>query len=282
MWCANCQADVAAEVTADNRRILCATCGEEISSPNSYQSLAKTREARELLERWSNSRMLDPLSSPTAANSPADALPLSHRPFPAPVEKKPATPTFRLDSPHPLGGQAVDAARTGATDAQAIQFAHQPHYPISQPTTRQHAAHGAAPAPHFDVQAAIERPEARRGNWSSLIGQLLAYGGVAMLTVGTTLVLWGYFGGEASYAPTGWLVTTAGQMLLFLGVVTLVSGGLEQTTDEVSRRIETLGDKILRIEMASKDHALRGPSIPAEQFVEGAPRRASRSAHVRE
>jgi len=40
-------------------------------------------------------------------------------------------------------------------------------------------------------------------------------------------------------------------MLLFLGVVTLVSGGMEQTTDEVARRIDQLGEKILHIEQTA-------------------------------
>ena len=76
------------------------------------------------------------------------------------------------------------------------------------------------------------------GRQESIFGQLLAYLGVGLLTIGTALVVWGYFGGEAvqAYQSTGWLVSTAGQMLLFLGVVTLVSGGMQQTTHEVAQR----------------------------------------------
>jgi hypothetical protein len=89
-------------------------------------------------------------------------------------------------------------------------------------------------------------------------GQLLAYSGVGLLTIGTVLVLWGYFGDIEQYASTGWLVSTAGQMLLLLGIVTLVAGGMQQTTHEVSQRIEHLGGKIIRIEQ-STDKILRGP-----------------------
>ena len=46
------------------------------------------------------------------------------------------------------------------------------------------------------------------------------------------------------------LVLTAGQMLLFLGIVTLVSGGIEQTTSTVEIQFEALNDHILRIERA--------------------------------
>jgi hypothetical protein len=81
---------------------------------------------------------------------------------------------------------------------------------------------------------------------------------VGVLTVGTALVLWGYFGGPADYAPTGWLVATAGQMLLFLGVVTLVSGGMQQTAHEVSARVQLLGNRMVRIEETAQQ-LLQGP-----------------------
>ncbi|MFO1022240.1 MAG: hypothetical protein U0903_16340 [Planctomycetales bacterium] len=62
-----------------------------------------------------------------------------------------------------------------------------------------------------------------------MAGQLLAYAGVGALTCGTIMVLIGLHGARPELTPTGWLISTAGQMLLFLGVVTLVSAGMEQT-----------------------------------------------------
>ena len=62
------------------------------------------------------------------------------------------------------------------------------------------------------------------------------------------MVLSGYFGVQTNYAPTGWLVAAVGQMLLFLGVVTLVSGGMEQTVDEVSWRIDHLAEQIMHLD----------------------------------
>ncbi len=121
------------------------------------------------------------------------------------------------------------------------------------------AHHEAVPAPHFSLDAALTKSRRPPGRMEALWGQLLAYGGVGLLTVGTVFVLWGYFGGRASYAPTGWLMATAGQMLLFLGVVTLISGGMEQTTHEVAQRIEHLGDQLIRMERQASQHALRGP-----------------------
>jgi len=78
------------------------------------------------------------------------------------------------------------------------------------------------------------------------------------------MVVWSYYGGPATYAPTGWLIATAGQMLLFFGVVTLVSGGLEQTTEQVNKRIEQLGDHIIRIEQAAREMNARG--VPPAHF----------------
>ncbi len=115
------------------------------------------------------------------------------------------------------------------------------------------------------MEAYISAAGKSPGTSESLWGQILAYLGVGLLTIGTTLVLWGYFGGPVNYAPTGWLVTTAGQMLLFLGVVTLVSGGMQQTTHEVSQRVTYLGEHMLRIEEATQEvlAALISPALAA-------------------
>ncbi len=90
-----------------------------------------------------------------------------------------------------------------------------------------------------------------------MAGQLCAYGGVGLLTCGTVLVLSGYFGGPTHYAPTGWLIAAVGQMLLFLGVVTLVSGGMEQTVDEVAWRIDYLAERIVHLEHMVQERELR-------------------------
>ena len=108
--------------------------------------------------------------------------------------------------------------------------------------------------PHFEITAP------RRSNLTSVTGQFLAYLGVLGLTIGTAMVIYGHFGGYSEYTPTGWLVTTVAQMLLFLGVINLVSGGIEQNNDDVSRRINTLGEQLLRIEQVTSD-AMKGPKL---------------------
>ena len=62
MWCANCRSDVAAEVSVDNRRIHCASCGTELTAESIAIDDSKTRTARELLERWSSKSLRDPFA----------------------------------------------------------------------------------------------------------------------------------------------------------------------------------------------------------------------------
>jgi uncharacterized membrane protein len=108
----------------------------------------------------------------------------------------------------------------------------------------------------------------KQPSWAVTTGHWLAYTGVLGLTIGTAVVVGGYFGGNSNYTPTGWLIVTVGQMLLFLGVINMVSGGIEQSNDEVTHRIEVLGERLLRME-ASTHEALRGPRIPASRYAEG-------------
>jgi hypothetical protein len=278
MWCPSCKADVAAEVAADNRRVRCATCGGEISASAAFTGMAKTREARDLLERWASERKTDS-TPPRSERSPQGAavaaggtavggVSLEAEPAPAAprsrgdrggatqagIQAEAARPTYRTDSPQPLSGPAGGPYRG----------------PSRQESARLHRQHEFADgSPHFDIQGSLIGNDRKKTNWTLIVGQLIAYAGVALLTVGTTLIVWSYFGGPANYAPTGWLTTTAGQMLLFLGVVTLVSGGMEQTSEEVRTRIERLGERIIRIEQIARDQALRGPYIPAEYYASG-------------
>lgn len=110
---------------------------------------------------------------------------------------------------------------------------------------------------------------ASSSGWYNNIGQMLAYLGIIFLTAGTCGVVVSYFGGPANYAPYGWLGATIGQMLLFLGIVTLISAGMEQTSqelrqavdqrmDEVTQRLDQIGNRIMRIEEANLD----GPPKP--------------------
>ena len=96
---------------------------------------------------------------------------------------------------------------------------------------------------------------------TSLWGQLLAYVGVLGLTAGGALIVWNGFGHAPLNTPTSWLIATAGQMLLFLGIVTLVSSGLEQTNEEVTRRVRVLGEQLLRIEQGQDSAPVAPPHV---------------------
>jgi hypothetical protein len=179
----------------------------------------------------------------------------------APQESSAAT--RRFDSAQSLAGPI-------GADPSRIQNASYAATPSQRTAARSesgriHRLHGPdLSGPNFDIQGNLLDTDRRKTNWTYVLGQLLAYAGVALLTVGSTLALWGYFGGPASYAPTGWLTTMAGQMILILGVVTLVSGGMEQTNEDVRVRIERLGERMVRIEQIARDHALRGPNVAAD------------------
>jgi hypothetical protein len=192
------------------------------------------------LARWAREDALNPLEFALARD-------------PAPENRKSVS---RFDSPHsvaaPRPATFVEHARA-SQPATAVSPAIASPPPalaqLSGQDTVIHQAHAPTP-PHFQTGPVSLADKSSK--WVTLVGQIFAYIGVGGLTVGTSLVLMGYFAGPASYVTTGWLVTTAGQMLLFLGVVTLVSGGMEQTTQEVARRIDTLGERLVRIEQATE------------------------------
>jgi len=104
---------------------------------------------------------------------------------------------------------------------------------------------------------------------TSLWGQLLAYIGVLGLTIGGAMIVWNGFGHAPLNTPTSWLIATAGQMLLFLGIVTLVSSGLEQTNEEVTRQVRVLGEQLLRIEQG-QDVAPVAPPHVAQRPIDSA------------
>jgi len=280
MWCPNCKADVAAEVAADNRRVRCATCGVEISASAAFTGLAKTREARDLLERWASERRVDPPARSERIAPRTSSISDTPRTGGVSLEDEsvPAFAAGHEESVHttatPQAESIRPAAIRGGHRVDPSQSLHGPNNSPRRATPRQdsarlHRQHESSESPHFDIQGSILGTERRRTNWTSIIGQFVAYLGVALLTIGTTLIVWSYFGGPANYAPTGWLTTTAGQMLLFLGVVTLVSGGMEQTNEDVRTRIERLGERIIRIEQIAREQAHSGPYIPAEYYGSG-------------
>lgn len=131
----------------------------------------------------------------------------------------------------------------------------------------------ATPAPHLDITpdtvTTIETPSRTKPADEPFVwGQVLAYLGVLGLTGGAAMIIWGYFGDSPVDGPTAWLVAAAGQMLLFLGVITIVSNGIDQTNQDVICQVRKLGDQLLRIEQAT-DHP-RVPSPKSNSITEDA------------
>lgn len=266
MWCPQCQADVAAELSPDNRRLRCTTCATELGTTDSPAPSAKLRDARELLERWSNTSVFDPYGPVVNRGIGGAGISLESTSRPETTPPRPAVP--RPTAP------AVVAATPSVAAATPVSEPTPAAPPSAQPVRRRKAGPpvrrvrmhqtqpSGVPVPHIEsIPSRPPEPPRKRVNWINVLGQFCAYGGVAMLTCGSALVLWGYFGGPASYAPTGWLLTTVGQMLLFLGVVTLVSSGLEQTSEDVSRKVDSLGERLLNAEHLLRELATRRPLV---------------------
>ena len=205
------------------------------------------------------SRVENPLKGTPINERATDSLP----PDPFQRTVPPMAAKIRIDVAHSQEGFLGSAAMRPATVSPVNQNASGPFAVKLAPA--QSVTEPRRPLtwmPTWDP--AVWRTESSvSGGWTSAAGQLLAYAGVLGLTIGACMVVWSYFGGPANHAPTGWLIATAGQMLLFFGVVTLVSGGLEQTTEQVNKRIEQLGDHIIRIEQAAREMNGRGNVPPA-------------------
>ncbi len=213
---------------------------------------------------------------PSPFSLPAkSAAPMSFPPALPPTVQPPAA-KIRIDAAHDqtgfLGSAAVNSTASNfatpsasSSTSESLRDASGPFAVKSAPAQpRLETRRATSWMPTWDPAFWRTEPSAS-GNWTSAAGQLLAYAGVLGLTIGACMVVWSYYGGPATYAPTGWLIATAGQMLLFFGVVTLVSGGLEQTTEQVNKRIEQLGDHIIRIEQAAREMNAR--SIPSAHFA---------------
>lgn len=302
MWCAKCQSEVAVEARPNSQRLQCATCGSEIlpkmsgrSSPIPPQNPAPVqpgndvpgavpppagtgKNPHELLARWAGNQMFDPYGplvppEPRQEGPRAPHIdPSKSKPETRPAANSDQSARYRVDPAFTQGWSEVPAPhvstpqpRQGARSSKLSEREMPPGYHAHAPSQLR--------GPHFDP--ARMRGPARKTNWAAVFGQTLAYIGAATLTGGAGMVLVGYLGGPPHYATTGWFTTTVGQMLLFLGVVTLVSAGMEQTTVEVAQRIDTLGEQLDRMEYLTQTN-----SVAAEAEIEAELR--AEIAHLRQ
>jgi len=205
----------------------------------------------------------EPQTSPNEGTEPEEAPAESKKKYRLDTQHTAPTgpvPTHRgrPRRPHHLEEKPVSAAKEMPDALSSPLPVTPPTNEKREPQYRVDDAQTGLQSPHFDVRSMEPQRTVFPGRSEAMWGQVLAYAGVGLLTVGTIFVLWGYFGEIERYASTGWLVATAGQMLLLLGIVTLVGGGMQQTTHEVTQRIEHLGGRIIRIE-ESTDKILQTP-----------------------
>lgn len=229
MWCPACRADVAAELSQDSRRFRCARCAAELgiakgalaSLPTPAVPTDAERNARELLARWSAQNLL---AAPAVVRT-----------------------TVPIDSPT-SGPEAIQAIPPSEPQ------------PVERRRKRRRVDRNmASDLIQQTLPLITEQPVKKPASLGSTIGQMCAYFGIGLITCGTSVVLWGFFGGPEHYAPTGWLVTTIGQMFLFLGVVTLISSSMEQTSAEIAGRMDALGQRLIRIELMQREGILNVP-----------------------
>ncbi len=85
------------------------------------------------------------------------------------------------------------------------------------------------------------------------MAQLTTGCGVIGLTIATILLLYSrfYMPGADSLFAAGWVIAAVSQLILLLGIVMLVSAGMQQTSQEVASRVNHLGERLSRIEYAS-------------------------------
>jgi hypothetical protein len=261
MWCEKCQTDVADVTPSEGERARCTKCGTDLVPSQTAQTKPATngaatpqafRDARELIARWAQVDELERIEVGAGkSHGTPDDLEKSAVRFDGSHNVQPAAAEILT-----VNANRQPAPATGSTRTQSA-----PIQPESTAAGLQAALVDSAHptnAPHFTAVPVAMADKSSR--WVTFAGQILAYVGVGGLTVGTSLVLLGYFAGPSSYATSGWLIATIGQMLLFLGVVTLISSGMEQTTQEVARRIDLLGERLGRIEQVGFVGKSQAPS----------------------
>lgn len=307
MWCSSCRADVAAELSTDNRRMLCSRCQMElglaaIEAPRvavAPRTVEAERDARELLARWSAQN----LEAPPTVSASSFPKPRSAEPGEVKLEGRVDQSIGSLLKSNIPYKSAFQEQTSSSSSLKPPQDAASIREPDSTPepidlrkkkyTSRSREAESSSSRDELGLPSddsrqahdrvvleALQKQLNRGSNWATLAGQLCAYGGVALLTCGTVLVMWSYFGGPPNYMPTGWLTAAVGQMLLFLGVVTLISSGMEQTVHEVSWRIDSLADEIHRMRQSLEQ--LEQDGLPSRRHRSSGTRGRTREDRPRE
>lgn len=289
MWCPACKADVAAELSADNRRMVCARCQTElgIAASAALQSSVSSatdgmeRDARALLARWSTQNVIEAPSIRSSAfgtpNLPGEAQSLAGRISIDPERTNVAATRVTDEKPARSAITSSTLAAFTEFEERAAPTQSQPMHDHPEPTERKSepaifsspdlksipqrhpSGHGYSnDVSHHAHHESTHHPQPPRSSVSAVVGQILAYLGVVVLTGGVVMAVFSFFGGPENMMPIGLLTAAGGQMVLFLGVVTLVSAGIERAASETIWRIDYLAEEVhhmgLAIEHVDQDH----------------------------
>lgn len=282
MWCPACRADVAAELSSDNRRMNCARCQTElgIAASANLPSAATSptegmeRDARALLARWSTQNVIESpsirSSSYGSTNLPGDTQLSAGRVLNELDRVAIASAQMAEDRPVRSAMSSTGLAAFNEIEERAATVRPQPALQHFDPTERRtestaanatesHPASPREPAdqvgPNHEIDLHPQLPHSHpvRSNISAIVGQVFAYLGVFVLTGGTVMSVFSFFGGPENLMPIGLLTAAGGQMILFLGVVTLISSGMERAVSEMIWRIDHLAEEVLHMGLALDD-----------------------------
>lgn len=201
MWCPACAADVAAELQPDNRRVVCTRCGCKVglSATAPWQGVVPmTAAERSARDLLARWSAETRFETPPKLESSSVTTPSSAKSSGVSLFP-PLQPSATTEPEQTSYGQTKQRERRGSRDRRG--------------TTRRHSS------------------------WLTTTAQIVAYAGVGGLSYGSVLVIQSYFAGSVDYAVTGWLMITLGQMLLFLGLITLLAERLEQFDRQLTRRL---------------------------------------------
>lgn len=161
-------------------------------------------------------------------------------------------------SSRPFDDATSRAAGESAAVARSESLRH------SEPTIAEAGARNTGALHMGPVHAVASNAAA---DWLAVAGELCAYCGIIVLTVGACSVIWSRYGGPPHTGPWGWLLTVVGQLLTLSGVVSLISANMDQTRSRLRQLalIENSSDTAARNSARASMSARRveKPASPA-------------------
>lgn len=272
MYCSCCKSDVAAKLDQDDRTLLCTHCGTEIQANGRVNSLNDaTRDAQSLLQRWADPQIFDAPSEeiaqvktdPTVDNS-IDDLPIVELAEIQTEVKKTETPIVEelpetaqhfeevLLETSEIPEQPINQ-ESKSTETKIHHVIDEPEFEVRKSYVVERSDMQILNRPiltstAFEVQQSINDRHSSKFNWRRFIGQSLAYLGTGILSVGGAAIVWSFYDGPEHIVPAGWIMVFAGQLMLFLGLVTLITSGVKELRSDVVNRVDFIRSLLSRLD----------------------------------